>query len=357
MKAWVLNAIGDIRLKDADMPKPEEGMVLIRVKAAGICGSDIPRIYDTGAHRMPLIPGHEFSGVVESTGRGVDPSLIGKKAAVFPKIACGKCPMCLKGKPMMCLDYDYVGSRRDGAFAEFVTAPAKNLIELPEGVSFEAAAMLEPFAVASNAVRSGMKALKGASAADISVAVCGLGTIGLMVIMLLKEAGFSDIYAIGNKESQLKKAVNAGIDTDHFINSRSEDAGKRLKEVPESIGLYFECVGSNESINYGLDGLGPEGTLILVGNPRSDMIFSRDTYWKILRQQLNLKGIWNSTFMPGAKEEDDWQYVLGKMAAGKISPEGLISHRFSIDELEKGFVIMRDKTEDYCKIMMVGEQG
>ena len=123
-KAWVLKNVGEIVFSDVEIPMPKEDEVRVRVKAAGICGSDIPRIYETGAHNMPLIPGHEFSGVVESIGKKVSPSWLGKRVAVFPKIACGKCRECQDELPDMCQNYDYIGSRRDGAFAEYVTVPA-----------------------------------------------------------------------------------------------------------------------------------------------------------------------------------------------------------------------------------------
>lgn len=349
MKAWVLNKVGDIQLNEVKMPVPADDEVLIKVRAAGICGSDIPRIYETGAHKMPLIPGHEFSGEVDSSGKDVPKEWLGKRVAIFPKIPCGKCTMCQKGQPDLCTQYDYVGSRRDGAFAEYVTAPCRNLLELPDSVSFEEAAMLEPLAVAANAVRTGC----ADKPKDSSIAVCGAGTIGLMVIMLLKEAGFNNIYVIGNKDFQKDKALSLGIPSESFIDIRKSDPVSRLKESAEGIEIYFECVGSNDSISYGLNTLNPRGRLVLVGNPRSDMFFSRDTYWNILRRQLELKGIWNSTF---GGESDDWGYVLNRLSEGTFKPSELISHRLPMEELESGFMIMKNKTEDYIKVMLVNDR-
>ena len=356
-KAWVLHDVGDIRYEDAEIPKPGTGEVLLRVRAAGICGSDIPRIYDTGAHRMPLIPGHEFSAVVESVGESVSGMWTGKRVAVYPKIPCGKCGACLKGISDMCESYDYVGSRRDGAFAEYVIAPAANLLELPDNVSFETAAMLEPMAVAANAVRTGLGSAGQEEVGKMSVSVCGLGTIGMMVIMLLREMGCERIYAIGNKDTQKSRVMSLGISEDCFCNSRSENVPAWVKDKSGGgVDVYFECVGRNESGIYGLQCVSPGGKIILVGNPHSDMAFSRNEYWEILRKQLTLSGIWNSVFrqsVPAGGAADDWNYVLEKMGAGRITPERLISHRLKIKELEKGFRIMRDTTEDYCKVMMV----
>ena len=357
MKAWVLRSIGDIEYSDVEVPSPKDNEVLIRVKAAGICGSDIPRIYETGAHNMPLIPGHEFSGVVEAVGNKADPSWLNKRVAVFPKIACGKCPSCRQGLFDNCQNYDYIGSRRDGAFAEFVTSPVGNLLELSDSVSFEEGAMTEPLAVAANAVRRGCHGSDASLSPDKPVAVCGLGTIGVMVVMLLKEAGFENIYAVGNKEPQKERLKALGIPADHFINSRNENVPEWLKDnTCGGVSAFFECVGKNECIDYGIESTAPCGRLVLVGNPYSDMSFSRDTYWKILRKQLSLIGIWNSSFSQVPDEAgrlDDWHYVLNRVAEKKISPKTLISHSFPLSELETGLHIMHDKTEDYCKIMML----
>lgn len=148
MKAYILQSTGDIRWETVPDPVPGEGEVTIRVRASGICGSDIPRIFKDGAHRMPLIPGHEFSGEVVGLGKNVDGRLLHKRVGVFPLVPCGGCAACRKGEYELCRDYSYLGSRRDGGFAEYAAVPAANLVKLPDAVSFDAAAMLEPMAVA-----------------------------------------------------------------------------------------------------------------------------------------------------------------------------------------------------------------
>ncbi|MBQ7464360.1 MAG: galactitol-1-phosphate 5-dehydrogenase [Lachnospiraceae bacterium] len=352
MKAWVLHDIGDIRYEDVDVPVAAPGEVRIRVAAAGICGSDIPRIFETGAHRMPLIPGHEFAGTVVDTGKGVAAFRSGKRVAVFPKIACKKCRMCREGHPELCTDYDYTGSRRDGAFAEYVTVPAENLLELPDSISFEQAAMLEPLAVAANAVRTGCFAVPK------TAAVCGAGPIGLAVVMMLKHLGCESVFLIANKDAQKERAGLFGIGDEAFCDSRYKDPSKWLSDVTDGgAEVYFECVGNNESIYYGIEGLAPEGRLVLVGNPASDMSFSRDTYWKILRNRLTLSGIWNSSFSQADQDPeecgDDWHFVLRMIAEGGISPEKLISHRFPLEELDEALGVMKDRKSDRCKVMIV----
>ena len=354
MKAWVLHDIGDIQFNEKEIPVPKENEVLIKVMAAGICGSDIPRIYDTGTHNMPLVPGHEFAGMVEGIGKNVPSSWMGKRVAVYPRIACGSCKECLGGRYDRCMDYDYIGSRRDGAFAEYVTVPQMNLLPLPASVSFEEGAMLEPMAVAANAVRRfmGMPVTK-----DRPVAVCGLGPIGLMVVTFLKEAGYKDVFVIGNKDVHRERAEALGVPAERYYDSCAGNAAELIrKDTDGGAAAYFECVGKNECIVCGLEITSPGGQVILVGNPYSDMIISRDAYWQILRKQLTVSGIWNSSFLQEALPDgspDDWHYVLQRLTNGEINPKTLISHRLGLEGLEQGIVMMRDRIGDYCKAMMV----
>ncbi|MBR0119437.1 MAG: galactitol-1-phosphate 5-dehydrogenase [Eubacterium sp.] len=390
--------MNDIRYEEADVPSTDSNEVLVRVHAAGICGSDVPRVYETGAHRMPLIPGHEFSGEVE-----------GKRVAVYPLIPCKKCPSCLQDQYELCRDYDYIGSRRDGAFAEYVRVPADNIIEIPDSVSYEAAAMMEPMAVAVHAMRIGLRGLGvpegdyksltkeytkseqiggqvDSKRNDLSIAICGLGTIGLSLVMFLLEAGYQNLYLIGNKDIQIDTALSLAEEYQYdqrlssdckpaikICDTRNEDPVSWINDQCLGFALYFDCVGSVESLDYGLKGLLPGGRLITVGNPHGDMNLPRDSYWQILRKQLTILGTWNSSFFPGRyhgkngsihpdswlptrDKPDDWHYVLDRLARGRVKPEKLITHRLKPDELEKGLVMMRDKTEEYIKVMMCGRK-
>ena len=158
MRAYELHGVNDLRREDIEKPEIPSGWVLVQVKASGICSSDIPRIFTNGTYHFPTIPGHEFSGVVAAYGEGVPEERVGKRVGIFPLIPCRTCPQCRQKKYEMCEHYDYLGSRRDGGFAEYVAVPDWNLMELPENVSFREAAMLEPLSVALHAVkRSGVK--------------------------------------------------------------------------------------------------------------------------------------------------------------------------------------------------------
>lgn len=121
MKAYVLNKIGQLDYMEYPLPEPKEGTVLIKVEAAGICGSDIPRIFETGTYHFPTIPGHEFSGTVAEAYDVSGQSWIGKRVGVFPLIPCGRCPSCMKCQYEMCSQYDYLGSRSGGAVASCIS--------------------------------------------------------------------------------------------------------------------------------------------------------------------------------------------------------------------------------------------
>ena len=336
MKAYNLRGVSDLQFENVDIPVPEDSETLVQIKAAGICGSDIPRMFVNGTYHFPTIPGHEFSGIDVKTK---------KRVGVFPLIPCRKCKPCRDGRYEMCRNYSYLGSRTDGGFAEYAAVPEWNMIELPDNVTFEQA-----MAVAVHAMRS------ISPSCDDTVAVMGLGTIGMLLVMFLLDAGVTDIYVIGNKDFQRKTCKAMGINEIRYIDAASEEQNPAVAEQimnithGRGVGVFFECVGKNETIETALKVTAPGGRIQLVGNPASDISFDRDTYWKILRNQLTVKGSWNSSFTHD--DDDDWHYVLNRLKEGKICPEMLISHRFGFNELNKGLDIMRNKTEDYIKVMI-----
>lgn len=346
MKAWVLNKVGDFTYSDVDKPKLSFGDVLVNIKAAGICGSDIPRVYENGAHKMPLILGHEMAGEVV-VAPGPKAHLKGKRVGIFPLIACMKCPQCKERRYELCRNYDYLGSRSNGGFAEFVVVPGMNIIELPDNVSYEAAAMLEPMAVAVHAMRR-----ININENDIIV-ISGLGTIGMLLTSFLIDKYSKDnIYVIGNKEFQREKALSIGIDASHYYDANNDRLQDSIKEI-NGVGpdVFFECVGKNENVELAVNVTAPMGRICLVGNPYSDMSLEKKIYWKILRNQLTVTGTWNSSFL--RNDSDDWHYALQAVSEGRVNPENFITHKFEMQNLIDGFEIMRNKTENYMKIMMI----
>ena len=349
MKAYVLNNIGKLDLMEVPKPVLKSGEVLIEVKAAGVCGSDIPRIFVNGTYHFPTIPGHEFSGIVREVYDKSMEELVGKRVGVFPLIPCLECTPCREKKYEMCIHYDYLGSRRDGGFAEFTAVPARNIIELPDAVSYEAAAMLEPASV-------GIHALQRIDIEKVrSATVFGPGTIGLLIAQWLKILGVADIFIVGTNEGQ--KYMAEKLKLSHFYNSKKSDAVETILKETENEGtdLAVECTGYTSVLSNCLKVAKRGGDILAVGNPHEDLQMPKDIYWTILRKQLHLSGTWNSSFVP-EDAMDDWKRALNAILEGKLQPEMQITHKLPFDELHTGLEVMLNKKEYYNKVMIINER-
>jgi L-iditol 2-dehydrogenase len=345
MKACVLHAVGDLRYETVPDPEPRRGEAIIRVGACGVCGSDIPRIYSKGTYSFPTIPGHELAGTVAIVGEGVDEALVGKRVAVFPLIPCRHCEMCEAGEYALCSDYDYIGSRCDGGFAELVRAPAWNLLPVPDVVSIEEAAMTEPAAVALHALRRA-----GMSASE-SVLIVGAGTIGVIVALWARILGASKILLVDIDRRKLEFARSLG-----FENVADAEAGNLTEWVNgltgSGVDFSVEAAGNAAAVDRCLRATRPMGRVVLLGNPAGDMALAQHAYWTILRRQLTLIGTWNSVYRPTRASE--WSMVLEHMASGKLNLRPLITHRVGLQTLSDVLGQMRDSAVFANKVMYVG---
>ena len=332
MKAYVLHGVNDLRYEDVPIPECPKGWVIVQVKAAGICSSDIARVFTKGTYHFPTIPGHEFSGVVYSVVDEENQSWEGKRVGVFPLIPCRECPQCKQKQYEMCANYDYLGSRRDGAFAEYVAVPLWNLLPLPNEVPLEVAAMLEPLSV-------GLHALKKAEIKQTdSVAVIGTGMIGISAAQWAKKYTAGEVVVIGRNENKRYLVESTGLP--YEVHTKAE--GKEYDVV-------LEAVGTPESVDLALNLIRPGGTVVLMGNPSGDILLTQNTYWRILRKQLIVKGTWNSFY--DGDNKSDWTEAIEALAKGEVEVKSLISHTFPQERLIDGLQLMRDHKEPYCKIM------
>lgn len=332
MKAYVLHGVNDLRYEDVPIPECPKGWVIVQVKAAGICSSDIARVFTKGTYHFPTIPGHEFSGVVYSVVDEENQSWEGKRVGVFPLIPCRECPQCKQKQYEMCANYDYLGSRRDGAFAEYVAVPLWNLLPLPNEVPLEVAAMLEPLSV-------GLHALKKAEIKQTdSVAVIGTGMIGISAAQWAKKYTAGEVVVIGRNENKRYLVESTGLP--YEVHTKAED-----KEYD----VVLEAVGTPESVDLALNLIRPGGKVVLMGNPSGDILLTQNTYWRILRKQLIVKGTWNSFY--DGDNKSDWTEAIEALAKGEVEVKSLISHTFPQERLIDGLQLMRDHKEPYCKIM------
>jgi L-iditol 2-dehydrogenase len=319
--------------------------VLIEIKASGICGSDIPRVFEKGTYHFPTIPGHEFAGVIIDAAQQ-DRDLIGKRAAVFPLIPCRKCEACQIGEYPLCSDYDYYGSRRDGAFAEYIAVKKWNLVLLPDSVSFEHAAMCEPCAVAIHALSRA-----GISLGD-NVAIFGAGTIGILAAQIARGWGADKVILVDVDETKLNFARDLGFT--YTVDSKKNDSSEYIYSVTGLKGadMALEAAGVSAALECSLKSVKPFGKIVLMGNPAGKMELSQKGYWEILRKQLTLKGTWNSSY---TDFKNDWQLAVSCMERGILQLEKLITHRFPLSDYGRAFELARQKSEFYVKIMFITE--
>ena len=347
MKARVLHAVGDLRYEEVSMPDVKSGEVLLKVKACGICGSDIPRIFVNGTYHFPTIPGHEFAGEVVAVADKENENLIGMHAAVFPLIPCRKCTSCNKGTYETCKSYDYLGSRSDGAFAEYVRVPVWNLVPISEDLPYEEAAMAEPVAVALHALRQAQIEVGD------TVAVYGPGTIGILIAQWARAWGAKKVLLIGTDLNNYEFIENLGF-TDYF-NASKGDPIQWVMEQTNGNGadIAIEAVGVQATACNCLESVASGGKVIFVGNPHGDFTFPQNTYWQILRKQLKIFGTWNSSYNNTPKS--DWSIVVDALASGAINVKPLITHRYTLENMHEGLEIMRDNKEFYSKVMVVND--
>lgn len=266
MKALLLTAPSQLDLTDFPDPKPAEDEVLLRIRACGICGSDIHG-WDgsTGRRRPPLIMGHEASGEVAAVGPRVTGWKKGDRVTFDSTIYCGVCRFCQSGHVNLCDNRRVVGVspieyKQHGAFAEYLTVPTRILYKLPDNLPHEQAAMVEPVSIAVHAVQR-TKIVPGSTAV-----VVGSGMIGLLVIQTLKWAGAKQIIAVDLADNRLALAKRLGAT--HTINSGSGDVAAEVAKLTDGLGAdtAFEVVGIAPTLNLAIGVLKRGGTCVLVGN-------------------------------------------------------------------------------------------
>jgi L-iditol 2-dehydrogenase len=343
MMAAVLHGPKDLRYEEANTPEAREGEVLIRVRAAGNCGSDLKRIMVEGTYHFPCIPGHEFAGEIAEVGRGVKGLKAGDRVTAAPMIPCMKCRWCTQGQYNMCDDYDYVGSRSDGAFAEYVKVPAANVVTLPPGVDFEDGSMTDPAAVALHAIRRA-----GGVAAGETVVVLGAGPIGMLACQWAKVHGAEKVIATDVFDEKL--AVARGLGADVAVHAGKDDVVERILAETGGAGadLLLETAGTLDTHVQALLGARKRGRIVHIGRAYRDMLLSDEVFTKVFRKELMVYGAVNSNFSPG---DHEWKTVVRYFASGRIVPKPLISHRLPLSAIAETFRKMYAKEMAYNKII------
>lgn len=350
MKAARLRKIGDFGVDEVPVPVPHGEELLVKIGACGVCGSDLPRVYEHGSSngKYPLTIGHEFAGTVVAVGESADPGLIGKRGAFFPLIPCRKCPSCLAGHYAMCEDYDYMGSRRDGGFAEYCLVPsAWHFVESKNpAVSFETLAMMEPACVAQHAAIRKSPVFPGAN-----MLIFGAGPIGIMAARWAKLAG-ANVMLVDVVDDKVALAQQCGFAA---VNSTKVDMVTAVKEQFGTLAdIAVEGTGYGSALENAIHCIKPFGSITLLGNPAGNTQISQKAHSTLLRREVTIRAIWNSHFsdMP----INEWRYTAAMMDSGAFTCDDLVSHRSGLEVIPQLIDDVKNRRIQSCKVMYTADQ-
>lgn len=329
MKAVRMYKPRDLRVEQVAIPQPKADEVLIKVMAVGVCGSDIPRINVYGAHVAPITPGHEFSGQIVELGADVKDWQIGDRVTVPPLVPCYHCHWCEVGQYSLCEDYNYYGSRCDGAFAQYVAVKQGNLMKLADCISYEDAATTDPCANALHGMtRAGLTA-------DDTVCVYGAGPIGLFAIQYAKITGAKTIIAVDMWDEKLELAKKVGATV--VVNSKNEDPVAAVKAATDGYGanVVIDFSGAPVCQLFAIRSASKLGRIVFLGISHKGLDLSDKDIDIIMRNQLDVRGSWNSFTKPFPGH--DWTGSIELYEKYGMTAEDIISHRLTLDECPEIF--------------------
>ncbi|REK66617.1 MAG: galactitol-1-phosphate 5-dehydrogenase [Cohnella sp.] len=345
MKAAVLHAKNDIRLEEVEVPALKPHEILVRVKATGICGSDLPRVMGDAAHHYPIILGHEFSGLVESVGSGVTKVKAGERIAGVPLVPCQKCQDCLNGHYSQCPFYSFIGSRVNGSWADYVVIPEQNALPLGDDISFEEAALVEPSAVALHGLN--LIPFQGGE----HVAILGGGNIGLLTLQWAKILGARSVTVFDINEEKLETARQLGAD--YTINSSRPD--NQWKQITEGrgFGVVMETAGAEATMRMSIQIAANKANVCFIGTPIRDLSFPHKLFEQLNRKELTLKGSWMSYSAPYPGNE--WGMTLDHIRSGKLNLKDVVHYRFPLHEINQAFDLYRQPGSVKGKILLLND--
>jgi len=348
MRAVTLVSPGHLECVNTEIPviqNPND--VLIKVHTCGVCGSDIARVMVKGAHKMPIIIGHEFAGEVVDIGTEVKSTKVSDRVTIMPLVPCGQCDYCRIGEYTLCDDYDYYGSRIPGAMAEYILVSERNVLKLLENIDYEMGAMTDPVSVALHAVR------KTSVEAGQSAVVFGLGAIGFVTVQWLKNLGCTNVVAVDIFDEKLDLAKTLGADL--VINGKTTDVVKAIHDYTQGKGvdIAIELAGSKFTQPQAVLSVSKMGKVVYCGISYDDLLLPNQALNAILRGELTILGSWNSSIAPLPINE--WESALKFMNSGKIQVKPLISHRVRLEDCQSVFEMMFYKKEVFTKVMFEPE--
>ena len=337
MKQAIMVKPGKIEFRQVEKPTLNENEILMQTKRIGVCGSDIHVFHGTHPYTSyPVVQGHEVSGVVVEVGEAVKGIAVGDKVTFTPQVVCGECYPCRNGMYHVCETLKVMGFQTGGAGQEFFVLPEWNVFKLPDDISLDHAAMIEPVSVAVHAVR------RGGDVTGKKVLVLGAGTIGNLVAQVAKAFGAAAVMITDLSDYKLEKASACNID--FAINTANEDLNNALLRDfgPDRADLILECVGVQATATQAVECARKGTTVVIVGvfgeKPVVNLGYVQD--W-----ELNLVGT-------AMYQKTDYEAAIELVTSGKMHLDELFTHRFSFDEYLEAYHTIEQSDGDYMKVMI-----
>jgi len=337
VKAAVWYGGKDIRIEDLPKPEIKDDEVLVKVRAVGICGSELHAYEGISERRKPpLVMGHEFAGEVAEVGGNVEGFQKGDRIVIEPITRCGLCEQCLQGRGNICRNVKLLGLHVNGAFAEYVPVPARNCYKLSDNVSFEEASTIEPLTVAVHAAnRTSIKL-------GDNVVVIGAGVIGLMVLQVIRLMGARKVFVTDIADYRLSFAKKLGAD--EVINSKVEDSLKKVRELTsmKEVDAVLEAVGIQSTVQQAISMVGKGGKITVIGMLEKVMPVGM---LDVVVKELDLKGSYG--YVP-----DEFKVALGLINEGKVDVKSLITNVLSLTDIVQGFELLHKRVEGVVKVVI-----
>ena len=343
MKSLVLEQYNRLVLKDTPIPAYGAGEVLVGVRACGICGSDVHGVDgSTGRRLPPIVMGHEAAGVVAEVGEGVTGWSVGERVTFDSTVYCGRCRFCRAGRVNLCEDRRVLGVscedyRCDGAFAEYVAVPERILYRLPDGLSFEQAAMIEALSIAVHAVNRA-----GQVGPTTTALVVGAGVIGNLVIQVLKARGCGRVIAADIQPGRIEMALEAGAD--EALDARAADVAGELMRLTGERGadVSFEVVGTAATLDAAMKAAGKGAVVVLVGNFSPTVEFP--LVWAVTRE-LDIRG--------SCASSGEYPECLELISTGRVDVDCLTSAVAPLEEGPEWFARLAAGEGGLFKVVLV----
>jgi len=323
---------GEVEVRDVAEPEVLPGRVMLDVKAAGVCGSDLHmwRENHSWAIKLPLVLGHEFCGTVAAVGEGVTGFKVGDRVACETAAeVCGQCVYCLSGNYNLCPNRLGYGALADGAFTRYVNARPQILHRIPDNVSFEHAALTEPICVAYNALVEKTIMRPG----DL-VVIQGPGPIGIMALQMVRLRGAGTIVVLGTDVDKHRLEVASELGAHYTLNIQHEDAGALIRSLGDGFGadLVVDCTGVSKALQQSMELVRPNGRITKIGWGPQPLNFSLDP---IVGKAVTLQGSFSHTY-------PTWERVLGLLSTGQVNLDPVIGGVYALEDWEEGFHKMEE---------------